>query len=164
MDVEDFSFPATTDSPPSSIGSPPLWRASSAPGSLPRQHQDTVVAVVGKRGDQQDGPRRGFDQGPVESEHGPGKGGSLSLDEEKMDILWEDFNEELSPPLPLPLQRNGKGSRKAVSAGCGSVKAWSISRANTEKPGVVALLKLLGKLFLFHGDHPPLKKGRTNSW
>ncbi|KAK4784501.1 hypothetical protein SAY86_018869 [Trapa natans] len=146
MDGEDFSFPATTHSLPFSIDSPPLWQGPSAASSAP-----TAAASVGK----QEGKG-----------HQNAKGRSLSLDEEKMDMLWEDFNEETWPPLALQ-RNNGKGSRKMVKmGGCGSIKGWSISSDNSEKLGVVALLKILRKLFLIHGDQspsPPLKKGRTNA-
>lgn len=159
MDVEDFSFPATTDSPPCFIDSPPLWRASSAPSSFSRHHDDKVAE--GKPEDWEKGLSHSFHQELIEAGDGPGKGGSLSISEDRMDMLWEDFNEELLSPLAL--HRNGSNSEK-VKAGFGSVKAWSISKANTDKPGVVVLLKVLRRLFLIHSNHRPLKKGQAHSW
>lgn len=160
MDVQDFCFPEATVSLAYLIDSPPLWQASFQPSSFSCHHEDK--AVKKQEDEEEDGLGHSIDQEPVIAELGPGKGGeSLSLSEERMDMLWEDFNEELLSPLAL--QRNGSNSEK-VKAGFGCVKAWSISKANTEKPGVVVLLKVLRRLFLIHSNHRPLQKGQAHSW
>lgn len=78
------------------------------------------------------------------------------MNEEKMDMLWEDFNEEVI----FMKKRNqnsesdsGDCSKEMVQFGC--VKVLTISKGN--KAGVVALLKVLRKMFLIHSrqkQHP----------
>ncbi|OWM65737.1 uncharacterized protein LOC116199353 [Punica granatum] len=156
MDLEDFSFPSATESLPCLIDSPPLWRASSPPSfSRHHEHEEWRSASVDEE------PAIGAGAGAVPV---PGKkgGGSLSMDEEKMDMLWEDFNEELLSSSPLKIRRRGK-SEKDMSGRFGCVKSLSISKANADRPGVVALLKVLRKLFLIHSsnqNHQTLKKGQ----
>lgn len=149
MDGEDFSLPATADTLPHFIDSPPLWQAPSAPNSLSRHDED----IVSK---EQEG------EGSVGAKHGPRKGrGSLSLSEERMDMLWEDFNEPpLSPPVP---RLNGCNSEKEM-AGSRCMKMWSISKAKTDKPGVMALLKVLRKPFSIHHNRRSLRKGQPLHW
>lgn len=97
---------------------------------------------------------------------GDGEGGGLcEEEEEKMDMLWEDFNEELSRSRGRPDVSSSWSSSTSTSpretAELGGVKARMVSGANgalvsarrTPAPGVVVLIKVLKKLFLLHHGH-----------
>ncbi|GMJ15169.1 hypothetical protein like AT1G71910 [Hibiscus trionum] len=117
--TEEFSFPTSTDLYRCGIESPPLWRLS--------PHKK----AKGKEEEEED------------------KGSKLSEDEEeKMDILWEDFNEELG------------GGR---SRGRASEQHMKLSKPNggvfcpsTRRAGVLVFMRALRKLFLLHNSHGSL--------
>lgn len=92
-------------------------------------------------------------------------GGTCEEEEEKMDMLWEDFNEE----LPRSRGQHADVSPSWSSASTSSretaefrgVEARMRSRTNgalvsarrAQPPGVVVLVKVLKKLFLLHHGH-----------
>jgi hypothetical protein len=83
-------------------------------------------------------------------------------EEDKMDMLWEDLNEELSRNSSTS-RSNTSSSRDIGELGC--VKALTTSRNNggaatlaTRKPaGMVVIMKVLKKLFLLQKSHQKLK-------
>ncbi|XP_039065502.1 uncharacterized protein LOC120210931 [Hibiscus syriacus] len=75
-----------------------------------------------------------------------GKEGEHENEEEKMDMLWEDFNEEL-----------GGGSRERSSEQ--NTKLWKINggmfSSSTRRVGIRVFMKVLRKLFLLHSSQVP---------
>lgn len=113
----------------SGIGSPPLWKHS--PESF--RHQSRSFSYVERRR-------------------------SLWTDE-KMDMLWEDLNEEELPPRSKSLRIEITGEKKesllmdesssAVAVGCGKKLTKKTSRKKKKKkisPNVLVLMRVLKKL------------------
>ncbi|XP_047079575.1 uncharacterized protein LOC124690201 [Lolium rigidum] len=148
--VEDFTFPSI---PPEQCGSKklPFPHFASTPPWF-------VVPIAGDAAAAHDHHRRCFSA--VEHAGKASNGEYLGarserftvVEEHKMDMLWEDFNEELSraaPPCPLSkewaseawLAGDGTLSRHVVAAsGCSVVRRRRLS--------LLMMLKLLKKLFL----------------
>lgn len=103
---------------------------------------------------------------------GDGKS-ELGEDEEKMDMLWEDFNDE---PRRSSDRREGKRAKarfedSAIRYDSDSdaremgdlccVQALKMSKTGSmmhhRRPGVLVILKVLKKLFLIHNSHCPKK-------
>ncbi|KAI9098507.1 hypothetical protein K1719_025132 [Acacia pycnantha] len=121
MDVtEDFTFPRVSDTYPLTIESPPLWNIPS-----PATDQDTGKAEV------------------------IGDDDKYEKDEDTMDLLWENFNEDLCSTSASATS----SSTEMVEVRCGSgaltvMKSnGSVIASNSCKPGTLVLLKLLKKLF-----------------
>lgn len=159
MATEDFTFPISTDPVSWSIDSPPLWCLSPDP-----YHGETSKesSTEGEERDQDEQVfKHSFPTEPIKhltqgksfsrrEELGSAaiselvrRNGGLNDKEEKMDMLWEDFNTEET------LTRSHSSSRldsEAVHTGC--VKALRLS-----KPGLVVFMKVLKSLFLIHNSH-----------
>ncbi|XXG65520.1 hypothetical protein AAC387_Pa05g3200 [Persea americana] len=93
------------------------------------------------------------------------------VDEDKMDMLWEDFNDELRQPSSDGKEAdkpNGvfSDSNKDVMsmADLGCVHAIKVSKSRSlmphRKPSLLVMLKILKKLFLIHSSHCPRKTSR----
>ncbi|XP_021647529.2 uncharacterized protein LOC110640513 [Hevea brasiliensis] len=113
MATEDFSFPTFTDTTSSAIDSPPLWRLSpvASPDSCHRiTKTEEEEEEEEEDSDQEEDYQDCFPtQKPIKdstqrkSFSWAERGGGAKLDddgkdedkEEKMDMLWEDFNDEL---------------------------------------------------------------------
>ncbi|XP_028805792.1 uncharacterized protein LOC114760674 [Neltuma alba] len=143
---QDFSFPTINDSYSFSIDSPPLWNLSPATspnpyGGLIRESQRKSFSCIeiGR---------------PVRNEEE-----QEDEEKQKMDLLWEDFNEELSSS-----RANGSSSSssreqaefRTVSKRRNSYDSDSLivpskngrnKGSNNNKPGMVVLVKVLKKLF-----------------
>ncbi|KAL2231906.1 uncharacterized protein LOC105177640 [Sesamum indicum] len=143
---EDFSFPATTtDSPPRFIESPPLWRHSPSPTS---HHQK---------------PEKSRDKRVEDEEKFSFQPSLLHEDEEeKMDMLWEDLNDESSRSCGKMEQNSDIPSPgREVQVSC--VKALKLSKANGgrlsgKKLDILVLINVLKKVFLMHSSHRTIKK------
>ncbi|CAI0396448.1 unnamed protein product [Linum tenue] len=152
--TDDFSFPTTADA--AGFDSPPLWRLSPAASPIHRRSFSHAAEYTKAR-------HENFN-------HDGQDGGQTN-----MDMLWEDFNEELSTaaasrskPRVYPV-RGHRGlllspprqiSGGSVDVGCGegrlrlSPKRRSISSSGgSGKPGFVVLIKVLKRLFLLHHHH-----------
>ncbi|KAI6689653.1 hypothetical protein NL676_026481 [Syzygium grande] len=100
MAEEGFSFPGIPDTSACSICSPPLWPVSPPPAPPLRDRSSS----------------RGSDDEGVLSEMVGGEGGGLcGEEEEKMDMLWEDFNEELPRSRRHPDVSSSSWSSTATS-------------------------------------------------
>ncbi|KAJ7969707.1 Glutamate-1-semialdehyde 2,1-aminomutase 1 [Quillaja saponaria] len=156
MAAEEFSFPAIGDSYPCSIDSPPLWHLSPAASHNP-YHCETE-----KNDSKGEGKEVGedcFSQQLITYnqrhslscvENGP-KRLAEDDEEDKMDLLWEDFNEELNSTTGSATS----SSREMVEVGC--VQTLTMSKTSgaglsKRKPGMVVILKVLKKLFLLHNS------------
>ncbi|KAJ6952520.1 hypothetical protein NC653_041606 [Populus alba x Populus x berolinensis] len=152
MATEDFTFPISTDPVSCSIDSPPLWCLSPDP-----YHEETSKesSTEGEERDQDEQVfKHSFPTEPIKhlteelgsaaiSELVRIRNGGLNDKEEKMDMLWEDFNTEETSTRSH--SSSGLDS-EAVHTGC--VKALRLS-----KPGLVVFMKVLKSLFLIHNSH-----------
>ncbi|KAK9270066.1 hypothetical protein L1049_025639 [Liquidambar formosana] len=168
MATEDFTFPSITTTPSRFIDSPPLWRVSSPAFSDSCLDQPAATTRDARRGREEEdvfapkpvnhySQRKSFSC--VESSLKKGTGDSSEDEEDKMDMLWEDFNEELlskrncsRPDSDHTLTSKGE----KVELGC--VKALAVSKtssramvsARRRPAGMVVFVKVIKKLFLLH--------------
>lgn len=161
MATEDFSFPVIVNDFPCPIDSPPLWHLS--PAASPNSCQEEPAATRGKGNKEEDEEdcfasetTRNIQRKSFSCVHGK----EDDHEEEKMDMLWEDFNEELARASNA--RTSASSSRDRVELGC--VKGLITSKNNgagalsTKKPGMVVIVKLvLKKLFLLQSSHRRLK-------
>ncbi|KAL2513279.1 Uncharacterized protein Adt_18879 [Abeliophyllum distichum] len=147
---EDFSFPATTaDSPPRFIDSPPLWRSV----SVPPPHE-TPERLDGKEESKEtcnNNQRKNFSRNMKIERREEEEEEDVDDEEEKMDMLWEDLNEEYS--------RNN--SDRDVQTSC--VKTLKLSKFNRhslsgKKLSILLLMKILRKVFFVHNSRCSIKK------
>ncbi|XP_054787422.1 uncharacterized protein LOC129293456 [Prosopis cineraria] len=139
---QEFSFPVINDSYSSfSIDSPPLWNLS--PATSPNPYYGGLI--------REEGQRKSFScieigrlvSNEEEQEDDEGK--------QKMDLLWEDFNEELSSSREkvefrtVAKRRNSNASSGALILP--SKSGISNNKDRNNKPGMVVLVKVLKKLF-----------------
>ncbi|CAN4119547.1 unnamed protein product [Withania somnifera] len=157
---DDFSFPTITNTPPRFLESPPLWRTTSVASShLQRKpRNDHSITASTKREDHDS--KENLDMSPLISNKSnyinhrksfsyiEGAAAMKRMieddedeEEEKMDMLWENLNEEKSNQI----KTCGKDHIKKVEYKC--VKSLNLSKAS-KRPGLVVLLKILKKVFL----------------
>ncbi|KAK6257896.1 hypothetical protein QUC31_001355 [Theobroma cacao] len=158
--TEEFSFPTTAALYPCGIDSPPLWRLS--PAASPDVFLDRKAKECSTREEEDCFPDR------PEKKHQERKsfsyvekGSKVSSkkvaaedEEEKMDLLWEDFNEE------LPTSRSSRSSGDMVELGC--AQALKLSKNNAamfppRRPGMLVFMRVLRKLFLVHNSQRSVK-------
>lgn len=169
-DDQDFSFPTTLEPPPPRfLELPPIWWRTSAAshrenpkkddddeedddaggeklcylsslskGAITHTQRRSFSCIEGrtKRRDD-DGDNHGY------YDDGDGEG-----EEEKMDMLWEDFNEEY------------KRSRDLSAAGKMELKfvqSMKLTKA-IKRPRMVVVMKVLKKVFLLHHSHNSIFK------
>ena len=169
MATEDFTFPVLTDPVSCIIDSPPLWCLSPAACPDPfHEEASEESSTDGEVSDQEEVCKNRSPPDPSLSgteELGAAatkvvrRNGGRNDKEEKMDMLWEDFNTEER------LTRSHSSSRldtETVSMGC--VEALSMSKPNNgtaifspRKPGMVVFMKVLKRLFLIHNSHRSVK-------
>lgn len=149
---EDFSFPSLVSydsSQHSVLDSPPLWKNS--PENLRRKHYDRVFSrlIIGQ--DDDNDQTKSFSYAETRS---------LWSDktEEKMDMLWEDLNEEV-PPRSQSLRIDPGGEKKtsvfsdessAVAVGCG-MKLTPPKKKKT-RPNMLMLMRVLKKLLVLRSS------------
>ncbi|OMO97191.1 hypothetical protein CCACVL1_04633 [Corchorus capsularis] len=147
MATEDFSFPTTADLFPCGIDSPPLWRLSPAASpdvfldrkSKQEEEEECFLDIVADKDHDQE--RKSFSY--IEKSKKVVVDSELEEDaEEKMDILWEDFNEELA--------RSGS-SKEALKLS--KTNAASAMFAPRRPAGMLVFMRGFRKLFLLHNSH-----------
>ncbi|EXB57400.1 hypothetical protein L484_016453 [Morus notabilis] len=164
MTTEDFSFP-TEKIPSSTIDSPPLWRSPTASSStaddrqeITSKEEEQLSTEVGKK-------LAGFN--PIRSlsctgrgrkRDGVEEGENEDLQEEKMDSLWEDFNEELwscrSSRADSDMFSGDHHHHQMVELDRVD-QALKLSKTRNNKPhSMVIVLKILKKLFLLQNHSP----------
>nr|POE53076.1 hypothetical protein CFP56_59315 [Quercus suber] len=154
MATEDFSFPTIGDKFSCGIDSPPLWNLSPIASPNSRHEEPPKGSAKEEGNDLKDEKDYCFWPKPIEyirqrkSFSHVETGGKLVIkdgkedgdhEEQKMDMLWENFNEELSKNSS---SRSNTSSR--MQFGC--VKALKTSNSNSatlsaKKPGMVVILK-----------------------
>lgn len=166
--TDDFSFPTTANPPLQFIGSPPLWRRTA---STPSPHKETErkSPKVDDERESWNSKENSLDRKPIKSfscvERGPkaAHGVGSGKEEEKMDSLWEDFNEELSrtqgstynycefSPGRRAADHCVQGLKLSKRGGGGAVISGK------RQPGVVVFMKVLKRVFLLHSSHRTVK-------
>lgn len=171
-EMDDFSFPTVAVDPEAlchhpfpHFASPPLWFLSSVsdPKAAVRQRKSFSSAE-----DAFGGGNQGEDfasvggRSPALSDDG---NSGRFLENEKMDMLWEDFNEELArlsyhhkrqasedstaPCSALPSPGGvGSKSRKGSSGSKSLAMTKSSSMIQHRRPSLMTMVKLLKRLFL----------------
>lgn len=147
--MDDFSFPAIQTDQDSACNLPfphfassPLWFLSCESDAKPLAYRRSFSSVTGavKVADALNVSALSDDEG------GRGK---LVSNEEKMDMLWEDFNEDLYR-FSCEL-KDSKGKPGLIARGS-SMDFCVLKRASSllprRKPGLAMMLKMLKKMFL----------------
>ncbi|TMW93141.1 hypothetical protein EJD97_012114 [Solanum chilense] len=145
---DDFSFPTITNTPPRFLESPPLWRTTLVASSHLQNNSDhdheeklDMSPLISNKSNYIN-QRKSFSH--IE--------GVLAMrrmiededeEEEKMDMLWENLNEEMSNKI-MTKTSCGKNTKK-VEYKC--VKSLNLSKAS-KRPSLVVLIKVLKKVFL----------------
>ncbi|XP_021895994.1 uncharacterized protein LOC110813247 [Carica papaya] len=165
--TEEFSFPTITDC---GIDSPPLWHLSPAasPDSFHQQIGDKLRAGREENNGfaaSNSEPTRGNKQRKSFSYFG--KYSSMVSDdevEEKMDMLWEDFNEELKRSYSSRKESNSfpSGGDKNMKVNVIDLKlsktGAGAAMISPRKPSLLVFIKVMKKLFLLHNSQ------RSNAW
>ncbi|XP_055835109.1 uncharacterized protein LOC129903582 [Solanum dulcamara] len=161
---DDFSFPTITNTPPRFLESPPLWRTTSVASRRLQKNpkNDHNIASIKGEGDHHD-HEENLDMSPLISNksnyinqrksfsyiEGDAAMKRMNIEneddqeEEKMDMLWENLNEEMSNQI-MTRTTCGKDAKK-VEYKC--VKSLNLSKAS-KRPSLVVLIKVLKKVFL----------------
>ncbi|KAI3460648.1 hypothetical protein Pfo_017311 [Paulownia fortunei] len=154
---EDFSFPATTTHPPPCfIESPPLWRPVTRLGNS-GSFKDEEVEDKEKFNlcSSQEFKASNFYQRKSSCY-------DENYEDEKMDILWEDWNEEVSRTCGKTAEESDNSSpRRQVQICC--VKALKLSKANGhmlsgKKASILVFISVLKKGFAMHHSRRSIKK------
>ncbi|KAF3682009.1 hypothetical protein FXO38_01463 [Capsicum annuum] len=149
---EDFSFPTITNTPPRFLESPPLWRTTSVASSRLQK----TASTKGEDHDQEENldilsPLSNYINQRKSFSYIEGANAMKRLiedddeeEEEKMDMLWENLNEEISNKIKTKTSC-GKDHTKKVEYKC--VKSLNLSKAS-KRPTLLVLIKVLKKVFL----------------
>ncbi|KAL6525217.1 hypothetical protein OROMI_030810 [Orobanche minor] len=143
---EDFSFPATatTDSPPHFVESPPLWRRPNKSRIFKcKEVEDEEMTTL--RSFQEFKKSMDLEEGGDEAE--------------RMDILWENLNDECSINRAVPEENTDPSSSPGmgVRISC-TAKSMKLSGANghmfscKKKPIILVFIKVVKKVFT-HMEH-----------
>ncbi|CAN6543793.1 hypothetical protein C1H46_004344 [Malus baccata] len=152
MDTDDFSFP-THNFPLTPIDSPPLWCLSPA-AEEDRNHGEDIMDAVNCSYQRR--------KSVSHIERGGRKMREKEEEETKtMDMLWEDFNEEL--PMSRTAARSDYSGRfsQEILKQLGCVQSFKFSKTNsttTTAVGVAGIMKVIKRLFFLHNPNHKLKK------
>ncbi|CAJ1948006.1 unnamed protein product [Sphenostylis stenocarpa] len=156
MDTEEFSFPRITDTCSHNIDSPPLWNLS--PAASPNPYQGSKRAENDCFGAKlvAEVHRKSFSC--VEDRRK-----KIGLDEEeedKMDLLWEDFNEEL---YSTTTGSATSSSREVVELRC--AQGLTVAKSSNShllptknKAAMLVIVKVMKKLFSIHNSQGRSRK------
>ncbi|XP_031281875.1 uncharacterized protein LOC116140371 [Pistacia vera] len=150
---EDFSFPKINYPLPNFAISPSLWRVSSI--VYPDSHD------AGEAREEADVSRRSFSVCYLNED----KLSKKECGEEKMDMLWEDFNEEIERVVSNSSMKEEQEEKKEtvkLSSGHGprssetmvelccaqALQMSSSGRPSSSSTSIVVVMKILKKLFL----------------
>nr|DAD24308.1 TPA_asm: hypothetical protein HUJ06_025772 [Nelumbo nucifera] len=168
MSADDFSFPTIADPVPRFIGSPSLWKSSSRVLPEPCRGDSEDCAVPQPNEHLR---RKSFSS--IESVVRRTADGYLSeVDEERMDMLWENFNDDLQRISSMGkraeanrLSKPAGGSRSDWDARGEMVEIYRVQAIKMSKTSTAMLssrrssslfilIKVLKKLFLLHNSRP----------
>uniref|UniRef100_I1JD79 Uncharacterized protein n=1 Tax=Glycine max TaxID=3847 RepID=I1JD79_SOYBN len=146
MDTEEFSFPRISDTCAHNIDSPPLWNLSPAASPNPYYQGNKRVEneCFGAKLVAAEAHRKSFSY--VENRK---KRFGLEEDENRMDMLWEDFNEELysTTGSATSSSREVVELRYAPALTVAKTNNSSLLPTKNNKPGMVVIVKVMKKLF-----------------
>ncbi|EOA35791.1 hypothetical protein CARUB_v10021023mg [Capsella rubella] len=160
---EEFSFPSLASHDSSShrsgLDSPPLWKHSPVHSSRRKDYDfEFARLVIGKEGDLHD-QAKSFSYVEMRRRWSEDKA------EDKMDMLWEDLNEDLPPrSQSLRIETGGDGGEKktsfftdensAVAVGCGTGMKLSKNTPKKKKKNlnVLVLMRVLKKLIVLRSS------------
>ncbi|XP_075512115.1 uncharacterized protein LOC142547629 [Primulina tabacum] len=152
---DDFTFPANAKSQPHFIGSPPLWRHLAAS----RQNSELLY-----KGEQEEEDQEKSSISLIQEFKASSAGNTFinDDDEEKMDMLWEDLNEEF-PRNSGKFSQNTDVSSPERSVQISCIKAMKLSKANgpmisRKKSNILVFIKIVKKAFAIHNSHRSIKK------
>ncbi|KAK7380607.1 hypothetical protein VNO78_33122 [Psophocarpus tetragonolobus] len=156
MDTEEFSFPRISDNCAHNIDSPPLWNLS--PAASPISNECYGAKLVAEA------HRKSFSY--VESRK---RFGLEEEEDDRMDLLWEDFNEELYSTTTTTGSATSSSSREVVEFRCAPslsvvAKANNTNRSlisTKNKAGMVVIVKVMKKLFSINNSQA-LRCRQTN--
>ncbi|KAJ4964645.1 hypothetical protein NE237_016494 [Protea cynaroides] len=161
MVSDDFSFPTISESIPRFVASPSLWNVS---------YEVFSDSSYGTRGEKEE-EKHGRKKFPM-SDRDIIKLANEDMskdDEEKMDMLWENFNDELRRVSSLRKNKEDAGrlrkggdwdsgmSEEKAELYC--VKALKMSKTSShgifspKKPRLFTMVKVVKKLLLLHNSH-----------
>lgn len=143
---DDFSFPTITNS---FLESPPLWRTTSVASSRLPSSDHNIASTKEQNLDMSPliSQRKSFSY--IEGAAAMKRMIEDELDEdgdeeeEKMDMLWENLNEEMSNQI-MTKTSCGKDTQKGEYK---CVKSLNLSKSS-KRPSLVFLIKVLKKVFL----------------
>ncbi|XP_010415907.1 PREDICTED: uncharacterized protein LOC104701853 [Camelina sativa] len=161
---EEFSFPSLASSHHSGLDSPPLWKHSPVHSSRRKDYDFGFPRLlIGKEGDYNHDQAKSFSY--VEMRR---RWSEDNRAEDKMDMLWEDLNEDLPPrsqSLRIVSGGDGGGEKKtsffsdqssAVAVGCGTGMKLSKSTPKKNKKrknlNVLVLMRVLKKLIVLRSS------------
>ncbi|KZV33080.1 hypothetical protein F511_03346 [Dorcoceras hygrometricum] len=147
---DDFTFPA--NSQPHFIGSPPLWRHLADSGQNSDEQEEEE-----EEEDRQKSNMSLRQEFKASSNSTDRKHNSLKDDEDKMDVLWEDLNEEFSTNSGK-FSQNADASSSPVQVRC--IKAMKLSKANgnRKKSNILVLIAIVRRAFAIHNSRRSNKK------
>ncbi|CAL0328533.1 unnamed protein product [Lupinus luteus] len=143
METEDFTFPRISDTSAFNIDSPPLWNLSSAssPNPCHAKQNDCLEGKLILNGQMKSHSCIEFGRKIVGLDHDQ---------EHRMDLLWEDFNEQLS-------SKTGSDTEfRSWAQGLTVAKTKSKTNAlvpTKNKPSMEMIVKVLKKLFSINSNH-----------
>ncbi|KAK7277331.1 hypothetical protein RIF29_18482 [Crotalaria pallida] len=165
MESEDFSFPRINDTCAHNIDSPPLWNLSPAASPNPYHYQEN-------KGEEENdcfkekviahGQRKSFSCIEIGRKRIGLEDHDYDYDddhhEDKMDLLWEDFNEEL---LSSTTGSSATSSSREVVEFRSCAPSLTVAKARNNnalvssknKPSMVMIVKILKKLFSINNNN-----------
>lgn len=163
---DDFSFPATTAVPPPHLmESPPLWRR-------PHQNQyhpefDFCSFQELRTCDDMNFTRSlNFEEKPKNTTSTQRRSQSYGdhYEDERMDVLWEDLNEDLPKKcvkLAKTCDNDNSSPGRAVQVSC--IEALKLSRSNGhrfsgKKPKILVFIKILKRVLVHRNSRRSIKK------
>ncbi|XP_027348634.1 uncharacterized protein LOC113860166 [Abrus precatorius] len=158
MDTEEFSFPRITDTCAHNIDSPPLWNLSPAASPNPYQEKKGEESECMGAKLAAEARRKSFSY--VENcRKRIGLCNDYEEELDRMDLLWEDFNEELSTTTGSATS----SSREVVEFRC--APPLTVAKTNNSaliptknKPGMVVIVKVMKKLFSINNSQGKSRK------
>ncbi|XP_073136154.1 uncharacterized protein [Henckelia pumila] len=160
---DDFTFPAaaaaatTANSQPRFIGSPPLWRHLAA-----SSQNSELLSELGEQEEEEDQEKSNIKEFKASSSNSIDhrkENAPNDDEEEKMDMLWEDLNEEFSRnsgKIPQKISTEISSPGRAVQVRC--IKAMKLSKANGKKSNILVFIKIVKRAFAIHNSRRSIKK------
>ncbi|XP_042497515.1 uncharacterized protein LOC122076253 [Macadamia integrifolia] len=177
MVSDEFSFPTITEPIPRFADSPSLWNVSYEVFS---DHDSSYgITTRDQREEEEYHRRKSFPMAINREKMKSAKDGGISKeDEERMDMLWENFNDEIRRISSLDKSKEDRRLRRKGGGDSGvdgdqeaelyCVKAWKMTKTSSSaifsprKPSLFSMVKVVKKMLLLHNSHCPKKSSTTS--